>query len=812
LDGRLLASIVNSFAGFDNQPAAGVLEFLNRHSDMQQVVIEFLHTQSSPIAKAFGENLLLASLEADNVSVVQYLLGTKLVDETTTVYRYEGDRYTVFEIAIIKRSYEVIEFFVNRSPDLCHHRSCKGNALELLIKHTRDCDRESTLEDRFLRLANILLDQGCTVTEGTIASTLSRFTDTRLGTALAQDLASKAPEQLLMNKILLSTIATNLKEGEAIEIIQPALEICEASDDFRCLFRLLGHVDDALDSCIECGYDELSRILLPYASNPAHGLRDAIEAGNQMLVGVIMQHNPDLYQSHIMDTAAFIAALRSGDENRLGLLEQGVLNHLRGRVLGHALIAALEAGSLQYATKLVELDPDFEFVSKNFDVSTALDYALAHDFSSIAWKLLAAGVVTSGASRASMLGVAMRRERTDLVKAVIEFYPLWEEWSDTRSQLVASALACNDGTIFNDVWAALPAHFHTPEDIFLLTLRKGRKELFLQMFECSLGTTSERNALLAAVTYEDPTLLNDLVSLGAKADDDGALDRAIRRHPSMVEPLLELYWKAYPQGRPGYGRSAILEALECYSESPQILNSLFRWNLVGSTNNARRDSKDVQLILAAIQTRECDIVKKFIPRGAAIDAEMGEYRRRIPDPKTALLEAIRLGPLDIVRLLLDSGADVNKPARFGLRRTPLQKAAEMDDIAIVRLLLDYGADVNAAPAIFVGATALQLAAINGNCEMVTILIERGARHDVPPPIGRHGRWPLEGAAENGRFDMIKLLWDADQRYFEDERCHRAMRLAERNGHIGCKELVAELMARKSSVRPSTFHSQTHQLA
>lgn len=779
---------------------------------MQQVVIEFLHNQSSPIAKAFAESLLLASLEADNVSIVQYLLGGKLVDATTTVYRHNGFHYTVFEIAIIKRFYEVIEFFVNRNPDLCHHRGCDGNALELLIAEMRHDDRESTFEDRFLRLVDVLLEQGCTVTEGTISWALVAFTDTRIGTSLAQDLASKAPHQLLMNGDLVSKIVKNLDEDDAMKIINPAVDICQPSDEFRRFFRLSSHIEDALGSCMKRGHDKLSRILLPYASNPSRTLSDAMEAGNQILVDVIMHHNPDLYQSQIMDTTAFIAALRSGDENHLGLVEQGVFNHLRGRILGHALTAALEAGSLQYATKLLELDPDFEFVSEDFDVTTALDYALAHDFSSIAWKLLTAGVIICEMSRVLILKIAMRREKADFVKAMMEFNFDAGRWEDHEQMLEESALTCNDDTIFTDVWAALPAHFTTPESIFLLTLRKGRRELFLQMFECSLSGISQQNALLAAVAYEDPSLLNDLVSLGAKADDEKALEQAVQNHSSMVEPLLEHYWKAYPRGRPGYGHSAILKALERYPESPQILDSLLRWNLVGSTNDAHGDYfREALIFKAAVRTRSYDIVKKFIRRGADIDVEMSDHSGKGYSTTTALLEAVFTGSLDIVRLLLDHGADVNKPARFGIRRTPLQKAAEVDDIAIVRLLLDHGADVNAAPGIFVGATALQLAAINGNCEMATILIEHGARHDVPPPIGLYGRWPLEGAAEKGRFDMIQLLWDADQGYFEDERCCRAMQLAERDGHIGCKELVAELMARKSSTHLHTLRVQTPRL-
>ena len=120
-------------------------------------------------------------------------------------------------------------------------------------------------------------------------------------------------------------------------------------------------------------------------------------------------------------------------------------------------------------------------------------------------------------------------------------------------------------------------------------------------------------------------------------------------------------------------------------------------------------------------------------------------------------------------------------------------------IPLMNLLLSRGADVNAAPARFFGATALQFAAIHGNIEMAKILIEHGARQNIPPPDGLRGRYPLEGAAENGRFDMIELLWNAPGGCFSDEQCQKAMRRAESKGHFGCKEKIEELMARSSTL-------------
>ncbi|KAI0836765.1 hypothetical protein F5Y06DRAFT_102546 [Hypoxylon sp. FL0890] len=93
-----------------------------------------------------------------------------------------------------------------------------------------------------------------------------------------------------------------------------------------------------------------------------------------------------------------------------------------------------------------------------------------------------------------------------------------------------------------------------------------------------------------------------------------------------------------------------------------------------------------------------------------------------------------------------------------------------------------------------GATALRLAAIGGNFTIATILIENGAGLDTSPSPSRNGRWPLEGGAENGRLDMIDLIWYASNRHLEKGQCQKAMRLAEYNGHIGCRDKIAELMS------------------
>jgi ankyrin repeat protein len=123
-----------------------------------------------------------------------------------------------------------------------------------------------------------------------------------------------------------------------------------------------------------------------------------------------------------------------------------------------------------------------------------------------------------------------------------------------------------------------------------------------------------------------------------------------------------------------------------------------------------------------------------------------------PDGFQPLGLAAFFGHVEVVRFLLESGAEVNSPSQNGLKVTPLHSAAAGRHYEIAMLLLEQGANPNLRQeGDFV---PLHSAAQNGQVEMVKLLLQYGADKDLKSLDGKNAR---DFALEHGHKIIAEVL-------------------------------------------------------
>ncbi|MHC5062568.1 MAG: ankyrin repeat domain-containing protein [Planctomycetota bacterium] len=151
----------------------------------------------------------------------------------------------------------------------------------------------------------------------------------------------------------------------------------------------------------------------------------------------------------------------------------------------------------------------------------------------------------------------------------------------------------------------------------------------------------------------------------------------------------------------------------------------------------------------AAESGQLAAVRSALAAGAAVSQAQG-------DGMTALHWAAERGDLDMLQLLLGSGADVEAGTRIGAYR-PLHLASRAGRGEAVLILLNAGADVAAASTVG-GSRALHFAADAGDARVVLALLEHGAEVDAREEVW--AQTALMFAAANNNGEAIRLLLDA----------------------------------------------------
>jgi ankyrin repeat protein len=163
-----------------------------------------------------------------------------------------------------------------------------------------------------------------------------------------------------------------------------------------------------------------------------------------------------------------------------------------------------------------------------------------------------------------------------------------------------------------------------------------------------------------------------------------------------------------------------------------------------SADSSIQDLHGVTPLYSAIILGDEEIVKILLP------LEDINLSTKIINGNTLLMGAVEAGKAEIVKLLVERGANVSEPARG---YTPLLKALQTENNEIATFLLSRP-DIEVSPRSPEGWTALFAAVHEGYEQIVKLLLDRGID---PSERIDDGLTPLHLAAATGLEEIVKLL-------------------------------------------------------
>jgi ankyrin repeat protein len=182
-----------------------------------------------------------------------------------------------------------------------------------------------------------------------------------------------------------------------------------------------------------------------------------------------------------------------------------------------------------------------------------------------------------------------------------------------------------------------------------------------------------------------------------------------------------------------YRDALTLAAMGGHAEAVKILLA------AGFDVNEKRHTKSP--LMFAVLSKSVETVRILLESEA--DAN-GNHRDLVETP---LSVASGMHLPEMVRLLIDAGANLQPE----VTDPPLHRAAESKDLEILKLLISKGADVNAPD--FMGETALHNAAMVDFAAGIEVLLKAGANIEA----AGGGQTPLLVAADAGAVNAIKVL-------------------------------------------------------
>ncbi|KAM0313627.1 hypothetical protein ACHAO8_005284 [Botrytis cinerea] len=192
----------------------------------------------------------------------------------------------------------------------------------------------------------------------------------------------------------------------------------------------------------------------------------------------------------------------------------------------------------------------------------------------------------------------------------------------------------------------------------------------------------------------------------------------------------------------------------------------------------------------AVEKENINIVDLLVQKGTNFRAKTMTAGRCLFGESLVL--AINIGNYDIIKLLLNHGAEVS---RWDLKTTVLDSGYK-----VVEILINHGVEIGATAS--QSQAALILAAYIGNVDLIGLLIKRGVELEVQD---QWGQTPLMIAVRIGEYESMELLLDNGAKLHSRDKYGRtALHLAI---HYEKKEAVKFLLEKYTKLHDREIHYQ-----
>lgn len=172
------------------------------------------------------------------------------------------------------------------------------------------------------------------------------------------------------------------------------------------------------------------------------------------------------------------------------------------------------------------------------------------------------------------------------------------------------------------------------------------------------------------------------------------------------------------------------------------------------SGNGGSSGDNNHLLIKAVQEEDMELVKQLLEGGADVNFQEEEWGW------SPLHNAVQMNNEDMVDLLLRYGANPCLRKRNGT--TPFIVAGIVGNVKLLKLFLSKGADINERD--LHGFTAFMEAAVYGKVEALRFLYEKGAEVNLgrktmedQERLKKGGATALMDAAKNGRVDVLRIL-------------------------------------------------------